>query len=111
MDFVYCPTLQMETLRYEWIKETCPKCASQVVLVIKNPPTKAGDRRDLSLIPGLERFLWRRAWQPTAVFLPGKSHGQRSLVAKSQIGLKQLSKHAYQPYKVTGSLSPDKTLW
>ena len=24
--------------------------------------------------------LWRREWQLTAVFLPGKSHGQRSLV-------------------------------
>ena len=23
---------------------------------------------------------WRRAWQPTARFLPGESHGQRSLV-------------------------------
>ena len=22
---------------------------------------------------------WRRKWQPTPVFLPGKSHGQRSL--------------------------------
>ena len=22
---------------------------------------------------------WRREWQPTAVFLPGESHGQRSL--------------------------------
>ena len=37
---------------------------------------------------------WRRAWQPTPVFLPGESHGQRSLVgygvhgvAKSQPGL------------------------
>ena len=28
---------------------------------------------DLSLIPGLGRFPWRRAWQPTAVFLPGES--------------------------------------
>ena len=26
---------------------------------------------------------WRRAWQPTLVFLPGKSHGQRSLVGYS----------------------------
>ena len=27
------------------------------------------------------RFLyWRRKWQPTPVFLPGKSHGHRSLV-------------------------------
>ena len=34
---------------------------------------------DLSSIPGLGRFPWRRAWQPTPVFLPGESHGQRSL--------------------------------
>ena len=26
---------------------------------------------------------WKRAWQPTAVFLPGESHGQRSLVGYS----------------------------
>ena len=25
-------------------------------------------------------YLWRRAWQPTPIFLPGESHGQRSLV-------------------------------
>ena len=27
---------------------------------------------------------WRRAWQPTPVFLPGKSHEQRSLVGYSR---------------------------
>ena len=26
---------------------------------------------------------WRRKWQPTPVFLPGKSHGQRSLAGYS----------------------------
>ena len=26
-------------------------------------------------------YLWRRAWQPTPIFLPGQSHGQRSLAA------------------------------
>ena len=30
--------------------------------------------------------IWRREWQPTAVFLPGKSHGQRSLVGYSPWG-------------------------
>ena len=34
--------------------------------------------------PGIDPWVgknpWRRKWQPTAVFLPGKSHGQRSLV-------------------------------
>ena len=31
---------------------------------------------------------WRRKWQPTPVFLPGKSHGQRSLVGYSPWGRK-----------------------
>ena len=41
-----------------------------------------------------------QAWQPTPVFLPGKSHGERSLVgqgpqsAKSRTQQKQLSMHA-----------------
>ena len=87
--------------------------ASQVVLVVKNPPANAGDIRDMGSIPGLERSPgrgqgnplqyslgtslvaqmvknlpavqetwvqsvgqedpWRRAWQPTPVFLPGES--------------------------------------
>ena len=45
---------------------------------------------DLGLIPGLGRFPWRRNWQPTAVFLPGESHGQRSLVGYSPWGCKEL---------------------
>ena len=38
---------------------------------------------DLGLIPGSGRSPWRRAWQPTPVFLPGESQGQRSLVGYS----------------------------
>ena len=34
-------------------------------------------------------FLWRRQWQPTPVLLPGKSHGQRSLVGCSPWGLEE----------------------
>ena len=30
---------------------------------------------------------WRRKWQPTPVFLPGESHGQRSLVGYSLLAL------------------------
>ena len=29
--------------------------------------------------PWLGKIPWRRAWQPTPVFLPGESHGQRNL--------------------------------
>ena len=32
---------------------------------------------------------WRRAWQPTQVFLPGETHGQRSLVGYSPQGRKE----------------------
>ena len=49
-------------------------------MLVKNPPANAGD---LSLIPGLGSFPWRRKWQSTPVFLPGKSHGQRSLAGPS----------------------------
>ena len=30
---------------------------------------------------GLEKIPWRKEWQPTPVFLPGESHGQRKLVS------------------------------
>ena len=33
--------------------------------------------------PSVRKIHWRRKWQPTPVFLPGKSHGQRSLVGCS----------------------------
>ena len=33
--------------------------------------------------PWVWKTPWRRAWQPTLVFLPGESHGQRSLVDNS----------------------------
>ena len=33
---------------------------------------------------------WRRAWQPTPVFLPGESHGQRNLAGYSPQGHEEL---------------------
>ena len=38
----------------------------------------AGSAGVLGSIP-VRKIPWRRKWQPTPVFLPGKSHGQRSL--------------------------------
>ena len=40
--------------------------------------------------PWAGKIPWRRKWQPTSVFLPGKSHGQRSLVACSPWGGKRV---------------------
>ena len=47
--------------------------------------------------PWVRKISWRRKWQPTAVFLPIKSHGQRSLAGYSPLVTKsrtQVSAHA-----------------
>ena len=37
------------------------------------------------------KMPWRREWLPSPVFLPGKSHGQRSLAGYSPCGCKELA--------------------
>ena len=44
---------------------------------------------DPGSIPGSGRFLWRREWQSTPIFLLRKSHRQRSLESYSSWGRKQ----------------------
>ena len=51
--------------------------------MVKNPPASAGD---VGSIPGSNKITWRRKWQRTPVFLPGKFYGQRSLVGCSPWG-------------------------
>ena len=64
--------------------------APQVVLVVKNPLANVGDVRDRIQDPGFDPWVrkipWRKAWQPTPVFLAGESHGQRSLEGYSPQG-------------------------
>ena len=59
---------------YQW--------ASQVALVVKNPPANAGDKRS-GFDPWLGMIPWRRSWQPTPVFLPEERKGQRTLMGYS----------------------------
>ena len=76
--------------------------------MVKNPLANAGDLRDTGSDPWVRKILWRRAQQPTLVFLSGKFHGQRRLlgyspwgcngVAKSWTQLKQLSMHAHMHF-------------
>ena len=51
--------------------------------MVKNLPAMQG------LISGLERFPWKKEGLPTPVFLPGKSHGQKSLEGSSPWGHKE----------------------
>ena len=60
--------------------------------MVKNPPAEAGDvgdPRSTGLIPWVEKIPLRREWQPTPVFLPGESCGQRSLAGCRPWGRKE----------------------
>ena len=46
--------------------------------------------RRLGVDPWVRKIPWRRKWQLTPVFLPGKPHGQRSLVGYSPWGRKRV---------------------
>ena len=55
--------------------------------VAKNPPANTGASRDMGLTPAwVGKIPWRRKWQVNPVFLPGKSHWQRSLAGYSPWG-------------------------
>ena len=43
--------------------------------------------RRLGFYLWVRKIPWRRKWQPTPVFLPGKFHGQRSLVRPQSMGV------------------------
>ena len=53
--------------------------------MLRKMPANAGDVRDTGFDPWVRKNPWRRAWQPTPVVLPGKSHGQRSLAGYSHV--------------------------
>ena len=65
----------------------------------KEPPGNVGDVRR-GFDPQVGETPWWRAWPPTAVFLPGESHGQRGLAGYSPWGctesdtLERLSMHS-----------------
>ena len=42
------------------------------------------------LLSWVQKIPWRRAGQPTPIFLPGESHGQRSLASYSLYGRREL---------------------
>ena len=72
------------------------EAVSQVALMVKkkkkkkNLPANAGDIMRHKSNPWVGKVPWRKAWEPTPVFLPGESHGQRSLVGYSSRGRKDL---------------------
>ena len=66
------------------------------VPVVKNPPAMQETQLTWFWSLGWE-IPWRRNWLPNPVFLPGKSHGQRSLVGYGGLRGSDTTEHAYRP--------------
>ena len=60
-----------------------------MALEVKNPPANAGDM-SCRFDPWVGKIPWRRAWQPTPVFLPGESHGQEEPGGPQSTGLQRV---------------------
>ena len=56
----------------------------------REPACQCRRRKTPRFDPWVRKIPWRRQWQPAPVFLPGESHGQRSLVGYSPRGHKEL---------------------
>ncbi|CAI9180043.1 unnamed protein product [Rangifer tarandus platyrhynchus] len=59
----------------------------------------------------VRKIPWRRKWQPTPVFLPGESHGPRSLVGYSPWGRREsdTTEHAHRRPRKVAALSRIQT--
>ena len=51
--------------------------------------------------PWIRKIPWRRKWQPTPVLLPGKFHGQKSLVGYKSMGLQRVRDDLAHKYLTT----------
>ena len=71
-----------------WNTQQIRKRGSGVMLVIKNTPAKARVKRH-RFDPWVRKILWRRKWQSTPVFLPGKFHRWKSLEGYNPWGGKE----------------------
>ena len=63
----------------------------------REPAPQCRRSKRLRFDPEVRKIPWRRAWQPTPVFLPGESQGQITVhwVAKSETLLKRLTLHTH----------------
>ena len=57
-------------------------------LVVKSSPANTGGLKRPRFLPWVGK-IWRRAWQPTPVFSPRESHGQKKLTGYSPQGRKK----------------------
>jgi len=65
------------------------QCTARFVGASGHVLTVARRHKRCRFDPWVGKIPWRRAWQPTPVFLPGEFHGQRSLAGYGPQGRKE----------------------
>ena len=80
-----CPYLRAQSFRIPVL------CRERVLwgFPSKEPACQCRSCRSHGFNPCIGKIPWRRKWQPTPAFLPGESHGQRSLAGCSPWGHKR----------------------
>ena len=71
-------------MEYSWLLRGLTRCLSG------KGRSPACQSRRWEFSPWVGKIPWRRKWQPTPVFLPGESRGQRSLAGDSPWGHKSV---------------------
>ena len=89
-------------ISYTWSKDALNSCMSPLVLVVKEPPASALDKRDVGSIPGLGRSPGGGNGNPLQYFCLENPHGQRSLVGYSTWGHKESDTTEYTQHKERG---------
>ena len=66
----------------------------------KESPCQCRRRKRCAFDPWIRKIPWRKKWQPTIIFLPGKSHGQWSLVGYKESDMTVTKPQMKWPKKV-----------
>ena len=88
------PSMGSHRVRHDWsdlAAVAAASCAND-----KESAFQCKRDKRCSFDPWVGRIPWKRKWQPTLLFLPGKFHGNRSLVGYSPWGQKELDRLSTQ---------------
>ena len=86
----WCAAVHGVTKSWMWLSDwnelTWPESYPRASLVAQCDTEATCQCRRHRFDPWIRKISWRRNWQPTPVFLPGKCHGQRKLWATQSMG-------------------------
>ena len=92
-----------QRVRHNWVANT-HALASLVAQLVQNPPAM----QETGFDPWVGKIPWRREQQPTLVFLPGESHGQRNLAGYRPWGHKESDRSEWLRLSLSFSCEYDR---